>query len=228
MTYLELCNLLIMEAGITASPMLTVAGQTGEYGRVVNWINRAWLDLQAEHQDWQWLRKSTSFTTVGGQATYRVGAGLDINLSDFGMWAGDTFRNYVTTVGNIGEIFMTEIDYEDWRNGYQYGALRSTQSRPIVFAIGPDKSINVGPVAADGYTVTGDYYSLPVGLVADSDTPALPSQYHIAIVYSAMMMYGAFEAASEVYQRGATYYDTWHKRIMLDRLPQIRMAGALA
>jgi len=228
MTFLELCNRLIEKCGISATPMSTVANQTGELGRVVNWINAAWMNIQAEHQDWQWMRKSMSFATVAGQATYRVGSGLDINITDFGKWADDTFRNYVTAVGNISEIFMDAIDYEDWRNSYQYGALRSTQSRPLQFAIGPDKSINVGPVAAAGYTVTGDYYSCPTELAADGDTPALPVHFHMAIVYSAMTMYGAYEAASEVYQEGANEYGVWRRRIAIDRLPQIRVAGALA
>lgn len=225
MTLLQLCQRLQLEVGMTTSPMASAIGQTGEAARFVAWIQSAWMDIQAEHQDWQWMRKPASFVTVAGQASYTL---AQIGLTDFGMWAKDTFRNYPTAVGNIGEIFMTPIDYSAWYDSYQYGALRFTQSRPLQFTVMPDKGIGLGPAPAAGYTITADYYSAPSEMPADATIPALPVQFHMAIVYRAMMSYGGVYAAQEAYQRGETEFNKIMRRVAMDRLPQLMLGGPLA
>lgn len=230
MNLLQLCNRLILEAGMStsASAMTTTVNQTGELARVVNWIQAAWIDIQSMHQDWQWMRKSASFATVDGQSTYTPGNGLDINITDFGMWTLDTARNYVTAVGNLSEIFMSYIGYEEWRDSYQYGALRYAKSRPTVFTITPDKSIGLGTVPTGDYTVTLDYFARPSEMADDTSEPGLPSQFHLAIVWRALMMYGTFEAAIESYQRGQAEFNIMSSRLEIDRLPPIQMGGPLA
>lgn len=304
MDLLQLVNRVILECGISSPALTATTGLTGELGRVLAWTQSAWMDIQSEHQDWQWMRRSASFATVAGKATYNYGGSYlaitsitqaggtatvtttathslttgdavtitganqsgynltaatvtvtgastftyavdsgtaspatgtitytdatNILLTDFGMWAKDTFRNYQTSVGLLSEIFMDSIDYETWRNSYQYGALRYTQTRPMQIAVSPAKAICLGPTAAAGYTVTGDYYSVPAELSSDTSSPTMPDQYHMAIVYRAMMSYGAFEAAPEVYQRGELEYNKMMRRIALDRLPTLTFSGALA
>ena len=68
--------------------------------------------------------------------------------------------------------------------------------------ITPDKSLALARTALPEYTVTGRYYKTPSELSAATDTPALPTRYHMLIVYRAMMLYGAFEAAQELYAMG--------------------------
>lgn len=310
MNYLQLCNRLRLEAGCTGSDMVTVAGQTGENARIVQWIANAWQDIQSEHQDWQWLRTTAAFPTVAGQVKYTT---TQANTSNFGMWARDTFRNYanppcsmtiaspcvvtlaghglvsgdqvrfftdgalptgitttttyyvlsvltadtftiaataggtvITTTGSQSgiqtvsssntttfcgmrsEIYMAYMDYDAWRNQYLFGAIRYTPTRPVDVTIGPDKSISTGPLAAAGYTVLGDYFTAPVDLSVDADTPAIPSQFHIGIVWRALQSYGLYEAAPEAITRGQDGYDLVMGRIENDRLPELIIAGALA
>lgn len=225
MNYLELVQRLGREAGASGS-IVTTHGATGETKRLCDWINSAWSDIQTMHQDWLWLRKSVSFTTVAGQATYSMPA--DIEITDFGMWARDTFRNYPTATGTNGEVFMDYVDYESWRNSYQYGALRNTRSRPMVITITPDKSIGLGPTPEDGYTITGDYFSAPTDLVLDADIPAMPTQFHMAIVWRGLMLYGGYEGAVDAYQRGEVEYARIMQRLAIDRLPQVVFGGPLA
>lgn len=224
MNFIQLVARVAMECGVT--PPTTTISQTDESLRLVSWTNTAWMDIQSAHRDWQWMRKSASFITVAGQVSYSPTT--DILLTDFGMWSRDTFRNYVTSVGTNSEIFMNYLDYEEFRNRYLYGALRNTRSRPVEMTITPDKSIAVGPVPIDGYTVTGDYFSVPSEMALDADIPVLPSQFHMAIVYKAMMFYGGFEAATEVYQRGNEEFLKIMRRLTADRLPEIVQCGALA
>lgn len=225
MTFLQLVNRLIQECGITAQPLTSLSGLTGELNRCKDWINTAWVEIQSIHQDWQWMRTSGSFTTVDGKPSYSL---VDISITDFGMWDKNTFRNYDTTIGLKSEITMGSIPYALWRDRYMLGALRDTRSRPIEMSIGPDKSIFVGPYPIAGYTVTGDYYRCPSEMANDADVPAMPGHFHMAIVYLAMTYYGMFEAAPEVLNRGTAKHKSLMSLLAIDRLPEIGVGGALA
>jgi hypothetical protein len=138
-----------------------------------------------------------------------------------------TSNNTTIFAGLRSEIFMDYVPYEIWRDSYQYGALRSTTSRPIAITIAPDKSLGLGPIPIAGYTVVGSYYKVPSELALDADIPTLPTQYHMAIVYRALMMYGMQEGASDAVQRGEYEFDRIMRRVAIDRLPDFRMAGSL-
>jgi len=225
--YLELTQRLARRCGVPSASLTTVVGQTGEYQRLTDYINDAWNDIQTAHQDWDWLRTSASWVTADGQYQYTT-AQCGITAGTFGMWARNTFRNYPTAQGVYAEITMSWLRYDNWRDTYLYGGTRATRSRPTEFAVGPDKSIFLGPVPSSGYTMTADYFTAPVTFAADADTPAMPAQFHMAIVYRAMMYYAGFESASEVYQEGEIEFGKLMRRMDSDRLPEISFAGPLA
>jgi len=223
MTLLQLCNRLIAEAGITAQPMTTTVNQTGELGRVVNWIQQAWLDIQSAHTTWRWMRKSATIVTVAGQSgTYTAVA------NDVATWTLDAARNYVTSQGLITEIFMNFVEYDDFRNSYLYGALRYAQSRPLVFTINPDNTLSFGPVPNGDHTVTNDYYKKPIERASDTEEPDMPATFHMGIVWRALMFYGGYEAAGEAYNRGMNEYGIVLDKLEVNQLPMIQMGGPLA
>lgn len=233
MNYLALVRRLWLESGAGgASPgPSTVISQTGEYARLVTWINAAYADIQNAHTDWGWMRTTASFTTVASQATYALGSGsgtTGVTVATFGEWARHTGRSYLTATGTPSEMELPYCQYESWRSNYQLGTNRTSTSRPQEFAIAPDKSICLGPVPLAGYTITLDYFTAPVDLALDADTPALPAAHHMAIVWKALMMYGAFEGASEVYDRGEVEFTKAMRRLTATRLPEVQFAGALA
>lgn len=210
-------------AGAPAS----VLNQTGNNLRLVNWVNEAWMDIQSAHPDWGWMRTSlTPFATVAGKQTYAPAA--DLLLTDFGVWARDSFRVYQTAQGINSETFLWYIPYDAWRDTYLKGALRTTTSRPIHVTVTPDKSLAFGPITADGYSIVGDYFKIPTEMAADADIPSLPVQYHLAIVYAAMIKYGNFYSAPEVIKEGLENFQKLMARMNIDRLPDMRMGGSLA
>lgn len=139
-----------------------------------------------------------------------------------------TSSNTTTFAGFKSEIFMDYIDYDVWRNTYQYGALRQINTRPISVSVGPQKQLVVGLYPKAGYTVVGDYYTAPVLLTADTDIPAMPDRFHLAIVYKAMVSCGLFESASEIIQRGSSEGDKWTRRLMADQGIEAQAPEALA
>ncbi len=237
MNFLSLAQRLVLECGVSGT-LSTTASQTGSLGRIVTWVNQAWQELQTEHDDWDWMLSSNllgagvSFATVAGQASYPLGtaAGTSgVAVANFGKWARDSFRNYTTSVGVSNEMFLDWVPYDTWRDAYMLGAMRTVQTRPVAFAIGPDKSICLGPPPNALYTVTGDFYVAPTLMAVDTDVPALPdAHFHMAIVYKAMMMYAGYESAPEVFQRGQQGYASLLKELEAKRAPEMSFAGALA
>lgn len=240
MNFLQIVQLSVLECGVSGS-LTTVAGQVGGLARVVSWVGAAWEEVQTEHDDWRWMRSSNllnpgttgaQFVTVAGQASYPLGVAAGtcgVASSVFGKWAKGSFRNYTTTVGVANETFMDNIGFDAWRNAYMYGAMRSVQTRPIAIAVGPDESLCVGPPSNGLYTVTGDYFTAPTEMTLDADTPTgLPAAFHRIIVYKTMELYGGYEAAPEVFQKGQSNY----RRMLSDlehlKLPQTVTGGALA
>lgn len=190
------------------------------------WYNMAWMDIQSIHPDWQWKRKSASFTTVTGQHIYTF---ANMGVSNFGYWERNTFRVYPTSVGTRSETFIPYRDYDSWRNVYQFGAYRTTYARPYEMTVTPDKYIGLGPAPdSTGYTVIGDYFSVPTELSGDTDTPDLPSEFHMAIVYLAMQYYGRARLVPEVLARGEVEYKKMLHRIEQRYMPEIVQAGPLA
>lgn len=138
-----------------------------------------------------------------------------------------TSNNTTTFGGFRSEIFMDDLSYDVWRDAYEYGALRTIKTRPLSIAITPDKGLAVGPFPIDGYTIVGDYYSAPVRLVVETDTPILPEKFHYAIVYRAMISAGLFESAQEIVQRGESESDKWTRRMIADLSPEVVVGGPL-
>lgn len=239
MNFLTLTQRLIQECGASGTTISTVANATGEQLRMTSWINSSWNEIQTKHDDWEFLRSSVllgagcSFTTVSGTAYYTLGAAapgtVGVLSSVFGKWDLDTFRCQTTTVGFADETYLDPISYDEWRNSYMYGAMRSVTTRPVVIAKATTQGLCLGPPPTALYTVTGDYFTAPTQMAADTDLPTgLPTQFHMAIVYNAMMMYAGYEAASEVFQRGEAGYKRMMVELEANYGPRMFFAGALA
>lgn len=309
-TFLQLVQRLRTETKASGTTVTTTVNQSGEYARLVNWVNDAWLDIQSTYTDWGWMRSDVTFQTVTNRPINTI---AQIGITNFGAWNRDSFRNYANpqvslTLGTPGvvtlaahalavgdtfipyttgalltgltagttyyvqsvptantftvsatnggaaiaftgtqsgtqtmssnnvnvyiglasETFMDYCDYEIWRNRYQYGALRQTQSRPFEITITPEKSLGLGPFPLSGYTVVGEYYTVPTYMTADGDIPAMPVQYHMAIVYKAMLSYGRYEEDPFIIQMAERELRKFMRKLSSTRLAEVKTCGALA
>ena len=173
------------------------------------------------------MRKDVSFTTSDGQSKYTP---AQCGVTDLGTWKLDSFRTYITSVGVASEVFLGELDYDRYRDTYLYGNMRNTKGRPIAIAVTPsDLSLNLG-LSPDsiGYTVVGQYYHEPLHFSVDADTPTFPSKYHMIIVYRAMMYYGAYEAAGDVYNEGLSAYNELVRKLNNEQLQDVTLGNAFA
>jgi len=235
--FLAIVQRLALEASI-AIPGSTVA-QTGSAQRVVTWANSAWQDIQTMRDDWDWMRSSAilgkgcSFAPVAGQKSFPLGTtagttcGVDPTL--FGKWAEWTFRIYTTSVGITSETRLDRVDFDVWRESYMYGANQLVQTRPVAIAFGPDKSLCLGPTSNGTFTAYGDYFVAPTSMAADADIPfGIPPQYHMGIVWKALIDYGGYESAPEALARADLHWTKMRAELMRNNAPRITTGRALA
>ena len=223
MTFLELCQRLAREVDASGSGPSAVTGQTGENRRIVDWVASAWQDIQLQRNDWNWMRGTFSFTTIADQDTYTAAqAGIASRCRAFDK---EDIRIYTTATGVGDEMTLPFIPYEDWRYIYRVGT--QTAQRPIACTIMPTNSLGLGPKPTAGYTVAGEYWKSAQTLAADADEPEMPAEFHMAIVYRAMMMYGRFTAAGEVFNDGEQNYRRILTALVRNQTPMVRMGGSL-
>ena len=225
MNFLQLTNRLRSECGSSNSVLNSVVGANDEARRLASWISQAWLEIQTAEVDWSWLRGTFSFVTVNQQPSYTP---LEAGIADFASWKIDSLRCYVTAAGFGSEQRLEPVDYDTWRDRYQYASYRTTYTRPVECAVTPDKQLALGPTPTGDYTIVGEYFKAPIELSADADVPALPERYHMAIVYLAMKYYALYESAPEVLARAEDGFARTMARVRLDQMPSISLGGALA
>lgn len=227
MTFLQLVNRLRGECGVGNSDLAALTGLSGQNLKCKDWIADAYVELQNKRPDWEWMRTAFSFTTTEDQQLYTL-ANVGISAT-FASYKPDSFRIYRTADGYSTEQYLQHNqNYDEWRDVWQFGANRTNTGQPTEFVITPNKSIGLSPIPDDtGYTVLGEYYTTAVELSVAADEPAFPDRFHMILVYDAMMRYGVYEAAAEVYQRGEAKYRELMNQLELDQLPAIEFPEPL-
>jgi hypothetical protein len=207
-TFLELCQRAAMDCGVSLTGPADTTSQTGRLGQVVKWTNAAWIDIQTRANDWKFLRSSFTVATTSGDGKYAYTDCTDVAaavaISAFRCWCLESFKVYLTSAGSDSETEIDFIEYDDWYRRYNTGA--QSNSHPIHFSVDHDMGILLGPKPDGIYTLRGEYMKSATPMSGDDDTPDLPEEYRMAIVYRAMMKYGRYNSAPEVFNDGQAEY----------------------
>jgi hypothetical protein len=225
MNFLDLVRRLQSECGVSGSPLAGVSTASGELVKLINWVSAAWLDIQSMETEWQFMRQSFSFNTTIQKFSYTP---AQAGITSFANWKRDSMRVYLTSAGAGGETYLPWIPYDSWRDSYQFGARRTTYSRPIEHSIDPVKNLVLGATPDAIYTINGEYFSQPVLLGLDTDIPVIDTQFHMMIVYWAMEHYGYNEVAEEKLTEARLFGGPLLSRLRFRYLPEITIGGALA
>lgn len=223
MTALELLGTLRVKCGVSGSTPTTVVGLIGEMARLFDYINEAWLEIQSLHKDWNFLRQPVTFNAQADQATYTA---AEMNIASFGRLRNDSFTIYPTGKPEREED-LTFIPYDEFRRRFQFGRGRTETGPPKYFTSTPQGSFVLGPIPNAVYRVHGEAFARPTRFTSNTDRPAMPPEFHMAIVYKAMQFYGLYEAAPEVHGDGVENYNRYIARLAADQLPQIEFGPPL-
>jgi len=217
MTYLQLVQRLRQECSISGTGPTTTVSQTGELRRLVDWVAQAWVDIQNMNPNWTFMRSDFSFSTTTGVGEYSPS---DASITNLSRWHTDTLRIYNTAIGVADEQYITDWDYQSFRNTYRYGT--QVDGVPCVFAVRPaDRALMFGPKPNDVFTITGEYQKTPTALSADTDVPAIDADLQMIIVWRAMMYYGMEQAAPEVIALATSGYNALMNSLIMRYLPTV-------
>lgn len=231
MNFLQLAQRLSVECGVSGTGPSSVLGQTGMSLKLVNWINSAYIEIQGMHDNWGWMREPFTFNTVANVGDYLPATTTNTTtgqlMTDLRYWWKDTFRCQRASIGVQDEQWLVEWEYQVFRNTYRFNL--QVPGRPVVFAEKPNgKAIMLGQVPNDVYIVSGEYQTLPAGMVNNTDEPDIPAHLHLVIVYKAMQFYGLYEAAPEVLARGNTEFSRLMNQLEREQLPAMYLGNPLA
>lgn len=226
MDFLALAQRAYRESGFVGSGPVAVTGQVGRNADVVQWVLDAHEEIQGLRRDWSFDWSRETDTLSAGKDDYDP-------VSDFGITGGvrEFVRSpcasyvYPTASGVQARNFLRFHEWEAFR-GMNVPVVQGTT--PVIFSRQPDGKVIYYPRPSAGCTVVHEVYLNKQLLVDPTDTPRIPADFHMAIVWKAVML-GAGKTNN--YSRWDTAEE--HHTQLLDRMlrectPIVRHAGPLA
>ena len=152
MNYLQLCQRTRQKAGIAGEGPATTVNQTGQLGRLVNWVAEAWSDVQSERPNWLFMNEDFTFNTQSGVRDYTA---ADQSITDLDIWDRYSFLIYETAVGETDQNALPFKPYAEWRGEYRARMNARDDNRPTMFTLLPDNSVRFESRPDTIYTVEG-------------------------------------------------------------------------
>lgn len=192
MTFLELCQTVRYELGLSGEGPATVIGQTGQTKQLVGFVQAADTLIQTLYSDWKFLWKEWEQNTTASVEVYSSPA-------DLGMW--DMESLYL----DWGTEDSLKLHVNNNKEDLMYSGTRD-QGVPTKITFLPDYNIKLNPIPDDVYTITGSYYRVPTQLTANTDVSAIPEQFHRIIIARAKMLYAEAEEVFNMMQSYSIEY----------------------
>lgn len=217
MTFLELCVQLAHEAGVDEEvPMITVAGQTGELRRIVDWTSSAWLDILNLHTHWNFLWENPDLT---------IPSGTNLIVTNVGVPAPryDTDSAYFDD-GSPSRKLLEYLPWQTFRATYRQ---LSSDNNVSVWTVRPDNKIAVNALVTADKLCSFERWAVPVAPDDDADTPPFDADLHEVIVWRALVKYANFDEARVQRETAIDEMNTRLTAMRSRHLPRLELGGAL-
>jgi hypothetical protein len=222
MDFLTLCQHVRQECGVAGDGPTSVLNQAGVLKKIVDRTSRAWVDIQASHPYWKFMRNQTTFATVVGQRSYSVVDDLGITTID----KFDRTNTYLYLDSTDDEKALRWIPYDKFRTRYR----TYPDGRPTVITEEPQRVLAFENTPDEIYTVTLDYWMTPELLAQNADVPSIPEHFHDIIVWKSVMMFAGNETATDLYAYAKSMYMPMFIQLKIDQgdMPESTAAYPLA
>lgn len=199
MTFLELCQTLRREIGVSGNGPSSVTSQTGQLEKIVNWIADADVYIQNAWQDWKFLwRQMNAVALTVGQAQYTP---TELGVDDVGIW---DINSLALDESTDDYKLLAVKDFDEWRAQYRFGV--KTNAQPDSVFVKPDNGLIFDAPPDSAYSFSGYYWRNPVRMSTNNDQSLIPERFHRVIIAKAKIMYAEHDEAPEVMQGGVTEY----------------------
>lgn len=212
MNFLELAQRTRQEIGASGVGPANVAGQSGYSAKIIDWVQDAYHEVQTSPALQNCLWQQAAAAVVAGITAYAVAV------------TPEFVRMRVAYILH-GSTKM-RLDEMSWR---AYRDLPSTsQGMPLSYAVSPDNILWLWPTPAAACTLDFEYECAPFVLSGNVDVPVIPKQYHMAIVWRAVMYSAAHDENQALLQVAQANYKAIMNKVAMHELPPLLVAGALA
>lgn len=179
--FLQMCQDLRAEAGLSGTGPASVLNQTGMSGMIVKWVRDAYSEVLKMHP-WSFLwARVDSTPLVIGQATYLT---TELGASDMG-------KIYRTKMFDITTPGINRINYVQWKT---IDEATPTAGTPRYWSRRPDGKVVFAPVPDAAISIKLDYQRDGHMLINNTDTPLIPDPtLYKAIVMRALMYYALYD-----------------------------------
>lgn len=208
MNFLELCQRVRQDAGVSGDGPTSVTGQTGILSRIVTWVRNANNEIQLKDQHWRFLWAQGSGSTIAKLGEYFP--------ADFGV---SKFRTLSVVRYSNKELIARDWDW--YQREVAAAGKANEHGIPKYYIVRPDEKILLYPIPSEAETITIDYYCKPIQLINGVDKPAIPEEYHEAIVCRALMFYGHHEEDTYLFQTKLAEFNQWISLMGQTEKPQI-------
>jgi len=217
--YLQLCQRVIEECGVAAdgaeaaTVLPSIVGVTGELKRIVNYVAQAWTQLQGTKK-WNWMWEQPTLAMLATTST------LAGTIPE-SRYEADSL--YIPVAGQEGQW----PQFMPWFKFRKVFPFRPPGATFNVWSVAPNGSIYTDQAPTVDTPFTVERYKLPSVLANDTDTPEMPADLHMLIVYMAMVMYANFDEAGV--QRATAIDQIRDLRAALNSrcLPNLMLGGPL-
>ena len=226
MNYIALVNRTKQEAGRSGGNLATVVGAAGDDLMLCNWVAAAWANIQRLTLAWRWMRAGVLASVVPGKN--EQDPAVDMLIQPAGLLpitdcrgfypATEEYQPTILDPANpAGETALWMVDYPRFRAMYTVGV--HTAAKPRHWSISPTNKLLLGPKPDIAYHVRFDYRAAPSVLTMDANIPGMPEEFHLAIVFGALMSLASFDNAPEVYVRAKNEYRELIAQLYADQGP---------
>ena len=190
MNFLSICQKVDVLSGLQGN-VQTVEKPIGGQAVLVEGVRDGFLDLQNDRMTWEWMRRMAEFALVPAQQeytpTYAVpppAAPLPTDPYNlFGRWQKKhpmiSYR--VQDPDTLKWAKMIFVDYREFRHHLRNQT--ATGKPRYVTAHEQNNNLLLHPVPDKAYTMQADYFVEPQILQFNTNSPILPSRFHMLLVY---------------------------------------------
>lgn len=247
MNFLQLVKRLATETGTELEtniesvviPPAAAYGETTEHrSRLVRWIQEAWIEVQEDQEQWDFMVRRATMPLVRGQVSY------DIRSLTNAACAEEACYDYIVPfVAPLDRRYIWMVDgrtQPDNKNlcyyiphanffGHNDRFSDRTSGVPSRYSFKRNDCIefDVYP-ATDDFNIEYAYKMVPQELVENEDQLRgleKKTKHHMVIVYKAMIFAALFDESDFAYKRATKLYRDRMNKLRLNELSEYTMPG---
>lgn len=213
-TFLQLCSDAVSDLGVAGGVIQSVTGVTEpQLQRVINWVARADILIQAMWSDWKFLWYQDAITIAAGVDTFATSFPFD----------DIDHRSLIfnPSSATISPSFPQWMEWETFSLTWQ-SRIKVVSQFPTNWSIDPSGKIWLSHITAAALPARISYWLIPKRMVANSDTSLIPSKFDTVIVERAKIIYAERMNAPEILSGSTAEYSDLIEKLESSYLPSQR------